>query len=380
MPKTDVHSDSRLAQFDELVRRYPPFLRGQKGLSDNTVRIYLDDIASFRKFMAEMGLEPLAMDRFMVRNYLAWLATVGKKDRETKELGEKERRGKPPSKKPLGMQMGSAQKGRDEGFARVSMARKLTVVRSFYRFLVQEGLFQATPVPSGRSFRLKVEKSLPRFLGKREVVRLLDAPVTTSPLGIRDQAILEVLYSCGVRLAEIHDLNANDIQLGRKEILVRGKGAKERWVVFGKPTETALARYLEEGRPQLAQGNPAPEQALFLNRYGQRLSRRSFETLVKGYASEAGTWDGVHPHTLRHTFATHMLEGGADLRVIQELLGHSSPTTTQIYTHVTKQEALAAYMTHHPRSDLPANSPSPAADNQLADDKPQNQQHQDKQP
>ena len=96
MPKTDVHSDSRLAQFDELVRRYPPFLRGQKGLSDNTVRIYLDDIASFREFMAEMGLEPLAMDRFMVRNYLAWLATVGKKDRETKEPGEKERRGKPP--------------------------------------------------------------------------------------------------------------------------------------------------------------------------------------------------------------------------------------------------------------------------------------------
>ena len=209
--------------------------------------------------------------------------------------------------------------------------------------------------------------------------RLLDAPVTTSPLGIRDQAILEILYSCGVRLAEIHGLNAKDLQLGRKEILVRGKGAKERWVVFGKPTEKALARYLEEGRPQLAQGNPAPEQALFLNRYGQRLSRRSFETLVKRYASEAGTRDGVHPHTLRHTFATHMLEGGADLRIIQELLGHSSPTTTQIYTHVTKQEALAAYMTHHPRSDVPDDGPSPVADNQLADDERQDQRLQDKQ-
>ena len=374
MPETDVHSDKRLAQFDELVRRYPPFLRGQKGLSENTVRIYLDDLASFRKFMAEMGLEPLAMNRFMVRNYLAWLATVGKKDR-----GKKDRGGKTPSNKSLVMQRESAQKSRDEGFARVSMARKLTVVRSFYRFLVQEGLFQSTPVPSGRSFRLKVEKPLPRFLGKREVGRLLDAPVTTSPLGIRDQAILEILYSCGVRLAEIHGLNAKDLQLGRKEILVRGKGAKERWVVFGKPTEKALARYLEEGRPQLAQGNPAPEQALFLNRYGQRLSRRSFETLVKRYASEAGTRDGVHPHPLRHTFATHMLEGGADLRIIQELLGHSSPTTTQIYTHVTKQEALASYMTHHPRSDIPADGPSPVADNQLADDERQDQRLQDKQ-
>ena len=180
--------------------------------------------------------------------------------------------------------------------------------------------------------------------------RLLDAPVTTSPLGIRDQAILEILYSCGVRLAEIHGLNAKDLQLGRKEILVRGKGAKERWVVFGKPTEKALARYLEEGRPQLAQGNPAPEQALFLNRYGQRLSRRSFETLVKRYASEAGTRDGVHPHTLRHTFATHMLEGGADLRIIQELLGHSSPTTTQIYTHVSTTQLKAIYDKAHPRA------------------------------
>ena len=369
MPETDVHSDSRLAQFDELIRRYSPFLRGQKGLSENTVRIYLADIASFREFMAEMGLEPLAMDRFMVRNYLAWLATVGKKDR-----GEKA-----PSNNSLGMRKGSAQKGRDEGFARVSMARKLTVVRSFYRFLVQEGLFQSTPVPSGRSFRLKVEKPLPGFLGKREAGRLVDAPVTTNPLGIRDRAILEILYSCGVRLAEIHDLNANDVQLGRKEILVRGKGAKERWVVYGKLTETALARYLEEGRPHLAQGSPAPEEALFLNRYGQRLSRRSFETLVKRYASEAGTRDGVHPHTLRHTFATHMLEGGADLRIIQELLGHSSPTTTQIYTHVTKQEALAAYMTHHPRSDLPTNGLSPVAPNQPADDEPQDQRPQDEQ-
>ena len=363
MAETDVNSDSRLTQFDELVRRYPSFLRGQKGLSENTVRVYLADIASFREFLVDQVSEPLAMDRFMVRNYLAWLATIGKK-----APGDRRTTGKVTPDKPTAR----SRRGGAEGFARVSMARKLTVVRSFYRFLVQEKLFKSTPVPSGRSFRLKVEKPLPGFLGKREVGRLLEAPVTTGPLGIRDRAILEVLYSCGIRLAEIQNLNANDLQLERREILVRGKGNKERWVVFGKPTETALVRYLEEGRPHLAGANVKPEQALFLNRYGQRLSRRSFEIMVRRYAAQAGTRDGVHPHTLRHTFATHMLEGGADLRIIQELLGHSSPTTTQIYTHVTKQEALAAYMTHHPRSHIPDTGPSPAATDRLADDETQN--------
>ena len=129
-----------------------------------------------------------------------------------------------------------------------------------------------------------------------------------------------------------------------------GKGSKERLVLFGRPTEEALRRYLNEARRDLVS---KPTQALFLNRYGERLSRRSFEKLVRRYSAEAGTRADVHPHTLRHTFATHMLEGGADLRVIQELLGHSSPTTTQIYTHVTKQEALTAYLEHHPRADEP---------------------------
>ena len=358
MVETDLNSDLRLTQFDELVRRYPLFLRGQKGLSDNTVRVYLADIASFREFLIDQRLEHLAMDRFMVRNYLAWLATVGRKADV----------GKAPGKMAPDDRRGKSQKGGAAGFARVSMARKLTVVRSFYRFLVQEGLFQSTPVPSGRSFRLKVEKPLPGFLGKSEMGRLLEAPVTTGPLGIRDRAILEILYSCGIRLAEIHGLNANDLQLERREILVRGKGNKERWVVFGKPTETALVHYLKEGRPLLAGANVKPEQALFLNRYGKRLSRRSFEILVRRYAAQAGTRDGVHPHTLRHTFATHMLEGGADLRIIQELLGHSSPTTTQIYTHVTKREALAAYMAYDPRSDIADSGSSPARTDRIGED------------
>ena len=304
-----------MGRFDALAQRYPAYLRGQRGLSENTVRIYLDDLNSFREYLRREGLCLAGMDRAMLRGYLAWLATSAR--------------------------------GKAGGYARVSMARKLAALRSFYRFLVQEGLFKSSPVPSGRSFRVKVEKPLPVFLGQRETTRLLDSPDDSTLLGARDRTILEVLYSCGVRLAEIQGMDLPHVDFSRREILVRGKGSKERMVVFGEPTADALSRYVEEVRPQLAAG---PEPALFLNRYGARLSRRSMEKLVSGYAAKAQTREGVHPHTLRHTFATHMLEGGADLRVIQELLGHSSPSTTQIYTHVTKQEALAAYLSHHPRS------------------------------
>ena len=308
-----------LAQFDHYLELFPRYLRGQRGLSENTERVYLADLQSFRQYLSDEHLSLADMDRQTLRGYLAWLATEGK--------------------------------GGQQGYARVSVARKLTVVRAFYRFLVQEGLFRSTPVPSGQSFKVKVTKTLPEFLGQREVSRLMDAPDEDTVHGIRDKAILETLYACGVRLAEIHGLDLGDINFSRKEILVRGKGSKERLVLFGQPTEDALHRYINGARREL---QDLPNQALFLNRYGERLSRRSYEKLVRRYSAIAGTRSDVHPHTLRHTFATHMLEGGADLRVIQELLGHSSPTTTQVYTHVTKQEALTAYLEHHPRADEPA--------------------------
>lgn len=301
--------------FDTLLPSYATFLRGQRALSQNTVRIYLADLAAFREYLTREELGLTDMNRQLLRGYLAWLAT--------------------------------AARGGTAGYARVSIVRKLGVVRSFYRFLVQEGLFRSSPVPLGRSFQIKVRKPLPTFLGQREVGRLLEAPDIATPLGMRDRAILEVLYSCGVRLAEVHGMDLANVNLLRREILVRGKGSKERWVLFGRPAEAALRQYLEVVRPQLAAG---PEAALFLNRYGKRLSRRSIEKVVRRYAARAGLRGGVHPHTLRHTFATHTLEGGADLRVIQELLGHSSPTTTQIYTHITKQEARSAYLKHHPRA------------------------------
>ncbi len=311
-----------LNELDFYLEKFPAHLIGQRGLSDNTRRVYMADLHSFREYMAREGLALTNMERQVLRGYLAWLATP------VREGGK--------------------------GYARVSVARKLTVLRSFYRFLVQEGLFRSTPVPSGRSFRLKVSKPLPTFLGHREAGRLMDAPDENTPIGIRDKAILELLYACGARLSELQGLDIKDVDFSERRALVRGKGSKERWVLFGRPTEAALHRYLNEARPGLA--SSAQTSALFLNRYGQRLSRRSVEKLVRRYSALAGTRDDVHPHTLRHTFATHMLEGGADLRVIQELLGHSSPTTTQIYTHVTKQEALQAYLAHHPRADQEADS------------------------
>lgn len=311
------------AEFDRLRERFPQYLRGQRGLSENTERVYMSDLLAFREYLLRENLSLADMDRATLRGYLAWLATP-------------ERDG-------------------GKGYERVSVARKLSVLRSFYLFLVQEGLFQSTPVPSGRSFRLKVTRPLPAFLGHNEAGRLLDAPDSATPIGMRDKAILEMLYGCGVRLAEIQGMNVGDVNFGQRSALVRGKGDKEREALFGRPAEEALLRYMSEGRPALAE-EAAPgkkSDALFLNRYGQRLSRRSIEALVKRHSAAAGTRDDVHPHTLRHTFATHMLEGGADLRVIQELLGHSSPQTTQIYTHITKAEALEAYLTHHPRADAP---------------------------
>ena len=314
---------ANVEEFDSYRERFPLYLRGQRGLSENTERVYMSDLLAFREYLLRNHLTLKDMDRSTLRDYLAWLATPARDG--------------------------------GKGYERVSVARKLTVLRSFYLFLVQEGMFNSTPVPSGRSFRLKVPKTLPTFLGHKESVRLLDAPDDTTPIGMRDKAILEMLYGCGVRLAEIQSMNAEDINLGQRSVFVRGKGDKERQVLFGRPAEEALVNYMNEGRPVLAEEaeNGSGSGALFLNRYGQRLSRRSIETLVKRYSAAAGTRDDVHPHTLRHTFATHMLEGGADLRVIQELLGHSSPQTTQIYTHITKAEALEAYLTHHPRADEP---------------------------
>ena len=300
----------------EVLQRFREALRGRKGLSENTVRIYTTDLQPFLTFLNNEGLEPRELNRHYLRRYLAWLST-------------------------------SAKGNKEGGYARVSVARKLVALRSFYRFLFQEGYVAANPIPKGRTFNVKVQKRLPVFLGKDEVDRLLMSPDVSQPLGVRDRAILELMYSSGVRLSELHGLDVQHVSLQGREARVLGKGSRERVVVLGKPAVESLGLYLRSARHQL---DKLGAHALFLNRYGGRLSRRSIEKMVGKYAMLAATRPGVHPHTLRHTFATHLLEGGADLRVVQELLGHSSPATTQIYTHVTQNEARAEYMTTHPRA------------------------------
>ena len=303
-----------------MFQRFGESLRGQMGRSENTVRVYTTDLRPFLAFLEAESLDPQQMDRHHLRRYLAWLST-------------------------------SAREG--HGYARVSVARKLVALRSFYRYLVQEGLVATNPIPKERTFNIKVEKRLPTFLGKEEVERLMEAPDVAQPLGMRDRAILEMLYASGVRLSELHGLDMLDVSMDAREMRVRGKGSKERVVLLGKDAVKALHVYLRSGRSRLNMPGPAGSgrggtDALFLNRYGGRLSRRSVEKIVGRYSMMAATRPDVHPHTLRHTFATHLMEGGADLRVVQELLGHSSPSTTQVYTHVTQNEARAEYMTTHP--------------------------------
>ena len=201
-----------------LLERYEAYLRGQRGLSDNTVRIYLTDLDSFFSYLAQEGRSLQDMNRRLARSYLAWLATEA---RET-----------------VHPYSGRKQK---EGYARVSIIRKLTALRSFYQYLVQQGMFKHSPVPSARSLQVKMEKPLPSFIGKQETERLLETPPDDDGYGLRDRAILEVLYSCGVRLAEIAGMDLADVNFAQRQILVEGKGAKERWVLFGQPTEEALS-------------------------------------------------------------------------------------------------------------------------------------------
>ena len=317
-----AEADSRWKQ---MLDRFALYLTGRRGSSPNTVRVYTTDLGPFFQFLDNEGLEPAKIGRQEVRRYLAWLSTAAKG------------------------------KGRGEsGYARISVARKLVVLRAFYRYLVQTGEVPANPIPNGRSLQVKVDKLLPVFLGKDEAFRLVDTPDRGEALGARDAVILELLYSCGLRLSELAAVDVASFDANTREIRVIGKGSKERIVIVGRPAAQAIADYLDWARPQLLSEarEPLPygEDPLLLNRYGARLSRRSIEKIVSTSAARAATRPGVHPHTLRHTFATHLMDGGADIRVVQELLGHASPTTTEIYTHVTQKQARQVYMASHPRA------------------------------
>jgi tyrosine recombinase XerC len=234
-------------------------------------------------------------------------------------------------------------------YSRRSIARKLSSARSYFRFLAREKLVDKNPFEN--LLTPKLPKKLPNFLYPEELKELFSGPDQKNPQGLRDQAILEVLYGTGLRVTEIVRMNINDVDFDEGEIKVLGKGSKERIVLFGSHARTALSKYIKDGRPKMSSGKKSP--ALFINRRGSRITTRSVERMIVFYAKKAGLTKKVTPHTLRHSFATHLLSGGADLRMVQELLGHVSLSTTQVYTHITKERLKEVYDSAHPRARLP---------------------------
>lgn len=232
----------------------------------------------------------------------------------------------------------------DRDLARSSIARRVSELRAFGKFLERnEGI--AGPLTHIRSPR--VPERLPSVLSREEAAALMDAPPLEGVAGIRDRAVLELLYGAGLRVAELVGLDVHDLDLPDRGLRVLGKGDKERVALLGTPAVAATRRYLAEARPQLVASS---EQALFVNQRGGRLSARHVQTSIQRYSRSVGLRHRITPHTLRHSFATHMLDGGADLRVVQELLGHALVSTTQIYTHVSRARLREVYLRAHPRA------------------------------
>ncbi|MBS1992866.1 MAG: tyrosine recombinase XerC [Cyanobacteria bacterium SZAS LIN-2] len=236
-----------------------------------------------------------------------------------------------------------------EQYSRPTVARKISAIRSFYRYLRREELIQDDPSKQVRG--PKLTRRLPACLDKEEIVKLLMSPDTATVLGVRDRALMEVLYATGMRVSELCGLRVQDYNQEAMEMRVLGKGGKERIVLLNQSAQGWLSKYLAEYWTKLAEGRtPQAEHPLFVSRQATRLSSRSVHRIVMKHAIKAGINKTITPHTLRHTFATHLLEGGADLRVVQDLLGHTTINTTQIYTHVSLERLRRVYINTHPRA------------------------------
>lgn len=304
----------------EVFSKYINYLEVERNASPFTIRNYTNDLlgnyqrGSEKGFFQYLRSKKIAslkdVDKHTLRDYIAWLM--------------------------------------EQGVVKTSIARKLSAIRSFFRYLVREEILPANPLEKASS--PKLDKRLPEFLTIDEMRRLLEAPDPATPQGQRDRAFLELLYASGLRVSELTKLDLEQVDLDTREIRVWGKRAKERIVLMGEPAANALTTYLEQGRTRLL--GEKRNNALFLNRYGGRLTERSVQSILEEYAGVAGIGKRVHPHMLRHTFATHLLDGGADLRVVQELLGHASLSSTQIYTHISKSQAKKVYLSAHPMAQL----------------------------
>ncbi|MGD6815673.1 site-specific tyrosine recombinase XerD [Metabacillus sp. 113a] len=236
---------------------------------------------------------------------------------------------------------------KESGKSSKTIARHVASLRAFHQFLLRERA--ADQDPSVHIESPQIERTLPKVLSLPEVEKLMDTPLMNSPYGYRDRAMLELLYATGIRVSEMTELNLADVHLEMGFIRCFGKGSKERIVPIGRTASSAIREYLEKGRVKLASRKETSD-ALFLNHHGKRITRQGFWKNLKKIALEAGIQKELTPHTLRHSFATHLLENGADLRAVQEMLGHADISTTQIYTHVTKSRLKDVYQQFHPRA------------------------------
>jgi integrase/recombinase XerD len=235
---------------------------------------------------------------------------------------------------------------KEQGKSSRTIARNIASIRAFHQFLLREKV--AEQDPSVHIETPQLERTLPKVLNLQEVERLLETPKLHTHYGLRDKAMLELLYATGIRVSELIGLNLDDAHLTMGFVRCIGKGNKERIIPLGRTAATAIQEYLDKGRPQFIKNQR--EESLFVNHHGRRLTRQGFWKILKGLSKEAGIEKELTPHTLRHSFATHLLENGADLRAVQEMLGHSDISTTQIYTHVTKTRLKDVYSQFHPRA------------------------------
>jgi tyrosine recombinase XerC len=316
---------------ESLLEVYIKYLVAERNASPYTVRNYRHEISDFMAYARGQGVSSWdAVTPALLRRWLGYL--------------------------------------HDGEYARASIARRVSELRAFYTYLVSRGLLKENPVLAISA--PKLPKRLPRPLTQAEIGALLEAPDASTPQGQRDRAMLEVLYAAGIRVSELLALNLTNLDLDHGEVRVLGKGAKERIVLIGEPAVAALRSYLAAGRVALLSSSGVPEKgwqrnrALFLNRFGKRLSVSMFTRRLGEYGRAAGIGHQVTPHMLRHTFATHLLDGGADLRSVQELLGHENASTTQIYTHVSQAHLRDTLLGAHPRARRKSVASDEASDTQ----------------
>lgn len=294
---------------ERTLRDFIHYLSVEKGLASNTLESYNRDLRCFCEYLRQNGVQTL--DGVTRNNIVGYLLSLQK-----------------------------------SGKATATLSRNLASIRSFYNYLFQEKHVPDNPAAEMES--PKLDKKLPRVLTTQEVDLLLEQPDQQQVTGIRDKAMLEVIYATGIRVSELMSLNTGDINLEAGFIRCTGKGSKERIIPLGSVAVRHVDRYLSAARQKLVRHNG--EVSLFVNQHGKRLTRQGFWKILKKYARQAGITKDITPHTMRHSFATHLLENGADLRSVQEMLGHADISTTQIYTQVTKRKLRDVYEKTHPRA------------------------------